>query len=116
MEPPDSFTVKLYARVRRAVVVDQMSEHARRPSSSAGSRDRAEDAAVIGAAGLPTAATGAPAEAGRLGGAIDQILEDDEAEGQNRRHTAKRIFERPRDEDGYTIVKDYLRLSESKRS
>jgi transposase len=47
-------------------------------------------------------------------GAIDQILEGDKAEGRKQRHTAKRIFERLRDEHsymgGYTIVKDYVRL------
>jgi transposase len=47
-------------------------------------------------------------------GTIDQILEDDKAEGKKQRHTAKRIFERLRDEHsytgGYTIVKDYVRL------
>jgi transposase len=47
-------------------------------------------------------------------GTIDQILEHDKAEGKKQRHTAKRIFERLRDEHsykgGYTIVKDYVRL------
>ena len=47
-------------------------------------------------------------------GTIDQILEADQAEGKKQRHTAKRIFERLRDEHsytgGYTIVKDYVRL------
>src|SRR5271163_4200556 len=47
-------------------------------------------------------------------GAIDQILEDDKAEARKQRHTAKRIFERLREEHGfsggYTIVKDYVRL------
>ncbi len=47
-------------------------------------------------------------------GAIDQILEHDKAESRKQRHTAKRIFERLRDEHrytgGYTIVKDYVRL------
>jgi transposase len=47
-------------------------------------------------------------------GIIDQILERDKAEGKKQRHTAKRIFERLRDEHsytgGYTIVKDYVRL------
>ena len=47
-------------------------------------------------------------------GAIDQILADDKAEGRKQRHTAKRIFERLRDEHqytgGYTIGKDYVRL------
>src|ERR1700737_658376 len=48
------------------------------------------------------------------GGAIDQILEHDKTESKKQRHTAKRIFERLRDEHaytgGYTIVKDYVRL------
>src|SRR6266849_10561866 len=47
-------------------------------------------------------------------GAIDRILEEDKARGKKQRHTAKRIFERLRDEHsftgGYTIVKDYVRL------
>jgi transposase len=45
---------------------------------------------------------------------IDQILKEDKTEGKKQRHTAKRIFERLRDEHrytgGYTIVKDYVRL------
>jgi hypothetical protein len=47
-------------------------------------------------------------------GTIDHILKDDKAHGKKQRHTAKRIFERLRDENaytgGYTIVKDYERL------
>jgi transposase len=47
-------------------------------------------------------------------GTIEQILEEDKVEGRKQRHTAKRIFERLRDEHrytgGYTIVKDYVRL------
>ena len=46
-------------------------------------------------------------------GAIDRILEDDHRVPRKQRHTAKRIFERLRDEygfdGGYTIVKDYVR-------
>ena len=46
-------------------------------------------------------------------GIIDQILEDDGAVHRKQRHTAKRIFERLRDEHGFTgkqtIVKDYVR-------
>jgi transposase len=44
---------------------------------------------------------------------IDQWLADDKARPRKQRHTAKRIFERLRDEcgfdGGYTIVKDYIR-------
>ena len=46
-------------------------------------------------------------------GVIDKILEDDLGAPRKQRHTAKRIFERLRDEYGfdgqYTIVKDYIR-------
>jgi transposase len=44
---------------------------------------------------------------------IDQILEEDKARIRKQRHTAKRIFERLRDEHGFTggitIVTDYVR-------
>ena len=46
-------------------------------------------------------------------GIIDQILIDDREQPRKQRHTAKRIFDRLRDEygftGGYTIVKDYVR-------
>ena len=46
-------------------------------------------------------------------GVIDQILEKDHSVPRKQRHTAKRIFERLRDEygfgGGYTTVKDYVR-------
>ena len=46
-------------------------------------------------------------------GVIDRILEDDLRLPKKQRHTAKRIFERLRDEygfgGGYTTVKDYVR-------
>ena len=46
-------------------------------------------------------------------GVIDRILEDDLKRSRKQRHTAKRIFERLRDEygfdGGYTRVKDYVR-------
>jgi transposase len=46
-------------------------------------------------------------------GAIDAMLEEDKSRPRRQRHTAKRIFERLREEHGYTggytIVKDYVR-------
>ena len=46
-------------------------------------------------------------------GIIDHILDADQSILKKQRHTAKRIFERLRDEHGfsghYTIVKDYVR-------
>jgi len=44
---------------------------------------------------------------------IDRILEEDRSAPRKQRHTAKRIFDRLRDEYGFeggtTIVKDYVR-------
>ena len=44
---------------------------------------------------------------------IDAILTEDKTRPAKQRHTAKRIFERLKEEhdftDGYTIVKDYVR-------
>jgi transposase len=106
--------VELYARVRRAVIVEKMSE--REAARQFGlARDGAEDAAVFGPARLSAATAGAAAEAGRAWNrTIDQILKDDKARGRKQRHTARQIFEQLRDEHsytgGYTIVKDYVRL------
>ena len=47
-------------------------------------------------------------------GIIDAWLEEDREVHRKQRHTAKRVFERLRDEHGftggYTIVKDYVRV------
>jgi transposase len=49
-------------------------------------------------------------------GVIDAIVEDDKQRPAKQRHTAKRIFERLKEEHGftggYTIVKDYVRSAE----
>jgi transposase len=46
-------------------------------------------------------------------GVIDAILTEDKTRPAKQRHTAKRIFERLKEEHdftgGYTIVKDYVR-------
>jgi transposase len=48
-----------------------------------------------------------------MAGPIDAILEDDKQRPARQRHTAKRIFDRLKEErqftGGYTIVKDYVR-------
>ena len=53
-------------------------------------------------------------------GVIDQILEHDQGLPKKQRHTAKRIYERLRDEHGfpgkYTIVKGYVVPVQSKHS
>ena len=55
---------------------------------------------------------------GPLTPVIDAILEGDRSGPVKQRHTAKRIFERLRDEHGfvggYTVVKDYVRLARAR--
>jgi transposase len=57
-----------------------------------------------------------PAKRPKLGpwvGVIDTILEEDKNQPVKQRHTAKRIFDRWRQDvytGGYTVVKDYVRL------
>ena len=62
-----------------------------------------------------------PAEKPKLGphvAVIDAILEADRTAPAKQRHTAKRIFERLRDEHGfgggYTVVKDHVRVSRAR--
>jgi len=106
--------VELYARVRRAVVVDKMSE---REAARQFGLARETVRKMLRYAVPPGYRRQQPVRRPKLGawiGIIDQILEQDKAEGKKQRHTAKRIFERLRDEHsytgGYTIVKDYVRL------
>jgi transposase len=106
--------VELYARVRRAVVVDKMSE---REAARQFGLARETVRKMLRYAVPPGYRRMQPVRRPKLDawiGIIDQILERDKAEGKKQRHTAKRIFERLRDEHsytgGYTIVKDYVRL------
>lgn len=113
------YTVELYARVRRAVVVDKMSE---REAARQFGLARETVRKMLRYSVPPGYRRQQPARRPKLDawtGAIDQILEDDKAESRKQRHTAKRIFERLRDEHGYTggytIVKDYVRLRKLSR-
>src|SRR6266446_1556613 len=108
------YTAELYARVRREVVVDKMSE---REAAKEFGLARETVRKMLRYSVPPGYRRQQPARRPKLDawvGAIDQILEEDKARGRKQRHTAKRIFERLRDEHaymgGYTIVKDYVRL------
>ena len=111
--------MELYARVRRAVVVDKMSE---REAAKQFGLARETVRKMLRYSVPPGYRRQQPVRRPKLDawtGAIDQILEDDKAESRKQRHTAKRIFERLRDEHGYTggytIVKDYVRLKKLSR-
>ena len=106
--------MELYARVRRAVVVDKMSEReAARQFGLARETVRKMLRYSVPPGYRRQQAVRRP-KLDAWVGTIDQILEADKAEGRKQRHTAKRIFERLHDEHGYTggytIVKDYVRL------
>jgi transposase len=108
-------TVELYARVRRAVLVEGMS---RRAAAREFGLARKTVSKMLEYAAPPGYQRQKPVRRPKLGpwqGAIDAILEDDKQRSRKQRHTAKRILERLRTEHGYTggytIVKDYVRSS-----
>jgi transposase len=108
-------TVELYARVRRAVLVEGMS---RRAAAREFGLARKTVRKMLEYSVPPGYQRQEPVRRPKLGplqGVIDAILEDDKQRTRKQRHTAKRIFERLRAEHGYTggytIVKDYVRSS-----
>ena len=105
--------MELYARVRRAVQVDGLSE---REAARQFGISRETVRKMLRYSLPPGYSRQQPIRRPKLGawiGIIDQILEDDKARPAKQRHSAKRIFERLREEyafsGGYTIVKDYVR-------
>ena len=108
------FSVEIYATVRRFVFVDGNS---RREAARVFGLNR-ETVAKMCRFSLPpgytrTKPVGKP-KLGPLLPVIDAILKVDQTAPVKQRHTAKRIFERLRDEHGfgggYTVVKDHVRL------
>jgi transposase len=108
-------TVELYARVRRAVLVEGLS---RRAAAREFGLARKTVSKMLEYSAPPGYQRQKPVRRPKLGpwqGVIDAILEGDKLRPRKQRHTAKRIFERLRSEHsytgGYTIVKDYVRSS-----
>ena len=106
--------MEIYARVRRAVYVEGKSERAvAREYGLARETVRK----MLQYAAPPGYRRQQPAKRPKLYpwvGGIDQILQEDRERPRKQRHTAKRIYQRLREEHGfsggYTIVKDYVRL------
>ena len=102
-----------YLRVRRAVMVEGMS--IREASQVFGlHRDTVRKMLAYSVPpGYRRETTPRRPKLEPFSGVIDRILEEDQRVVRKQRHTAKRIFERLRDEYGfdgqYTIVKDYVR-------
>lgn len=106
--------MELYARVRRAVLVNGVSE---REAARQFGLARETVRKMLRYSVPPGYQRQKPARRPKLDqwiAIIDQILEDDKQQPRKQRHTAKRIFDRLKEEHrfpgGYTIVKDYLRL------
>ena len=108
------FEVEIYGRVRRAVRVEGKSQRAvAREFGLSGDTVRKMPQYAV----PPGYQRQQPIKRPKLGpwlGVIDAILSDDKQRPVKQRHTAKRIFERLKEEHGftggYTIVKDYVRM------
>ena len=107
------YQVEVYLRVRRAVMVEGMSI---REASRVFGLHRETVRKMTAYSAPPGYRRQNPPRRPKLEpftGVIDRILEDDLGIPRKQRHTAQRIFERLRDEHGftgqYTIVKDYVR-------
>jgi transposase len=107
--------VELYGRVRRAVRVEGRSQRAVAREYGL-SRETVRK--MLRYAVPPGYQRQQPIKRPKLGpwlGVIDAILNDDKQRPPKQRHTSKRIFERLKEErgftGGYTIVKDYVRTA-----
>jgi transposase len=124
MEPPKVFSpecetpervyiVELYAAVRRAVQVEGISE---REAARRFGIARKAVRKMLAFSVPPGYQRKQPVRRPKLEaflGIIDEIVATDQKQPRKQRHTAKRIFERLKEEHGYqggyTVVKDYLR-------
>jgi len=107
------YRVELYAQVRRSVVVEGLSE---REAARRFGLARETVRKMLRYSTPPGYQWSKPARRPKLGpftGVIDQILSDDGERPRKQRHTAQRIFDRLRDEygftGGYSSVKEYVR-------
>ena len=105
--------MELYAQVRRAVYVEGISQ---REAARRFGIDPRTVAKMLAFSVPPGYRRSRPAARPKLDpylGIIDRILEEDKGQPAKQQHTAKRIFERLRDEHGYdggiTIVRGYVR-------
>jgi transposase len=106
------FTVELYARIRRAVIADGLS---RRDAAKQFGVHRNTIAKMLQFSIPPGYRRRERPVSKKLGphmAWIDAILEGDRSVHKKQRHTAQRIFDRLRDERGfsgrYTIVREYV--------
>src|SRR5215210_2629333 len=107
------FSVELYGRVRHACQVEGLSQ---REAARRFGLHRKTVRKMLAFSVVPGSLRNKKRARRKLDPVtpiIDRILEADRSAPPKQRHTAKRIYERLRDEHGYvgsyTIVKDYVR-------
>lgn len=112
------FVVESYAAVRRFVFVEGRS---RREAARVFGLSRETVSKMCRFSAPPGYVRARPAAKPKLGpliGVVEAILEADRTAPVKQRHTAKRIFERLRDEHGYgggyTVVKDHVRRQKAR--
>jgi transposase len=107
------FKVELYGRVRRAVLVDGLSQRAVAREFGISRKSVRKMVAFSVPPGYRREQPVARPKLDAFVGVIDAMLEEDKTRPAKQRHTAKRVWERLKEEHqftgGYTIVKDYLR-------
>ena len=104
--------VEIYGRVRYAVQIEGLSHHAAARRFGIDPRTVAKMMKFTAPPGYMRTKPPAKPKLDPFIPVIDRILFDDKSRPRKQQHTAKRIFERLRDEygsaGGLTIVKDYV--------
>ncbi|MGA8937638.1 MAG: IS21 family transposase [Acidobacteriaceae bacterium] len=107
------FKVELYGRVRRAVLVDGVSQRAVAREFGISRKSVRKMVAFSVPPGYRREQPAARPKLDAFVGVIDAMVEEDKMRPAKQRHTAKRVSDRLKEEHqftgGYTIVKDYLR-------
>ncbi len=107
--------MELYVRVRRAVLVDGLSQRAVAREFGISRKSVRKMVSFSVPPGYRRQQAVKRPKLDPWVGVIDAIVEEDKARPAKQRHTAKRVFDRLREEHqftgGYTIVKDYLRCA-----
>ena len=106
------YKVDLYAKVRRAVMVDGHSERSTAKRFGISRKSVSKMLRHSVPPGYQRKEAPVSPKLGPFVGIINQILLDDRAVLKKQRHTATRIFERLRDEHGYqggyTVVREFI--------
>src|SRR5674476_135389 len=104
--------VEIYARVRHAVLIEGISERAAAERFGINARTVSKMLKFSVPPGYVRTKPPVRPKVDEFTGLIDAILAADKDRPKKQRHTSKRVFERLRDEHGFTgkvtIVKDYV--------